>query len=218
MLILGLVTGIGELVTRKGNGNVLGDRTIPQWLAAHRTPALTTWSGVFTTLGGTVCIVSVAAASCLVILGVTRRWRPVVFLLVLLAGELALFLAAGSVVRRPRPAGVTHLDHHLPTSAYPSGHEAATCCLYIGLAVLVIGAARGWWRWLFLVPAVAFPALVALSRMYRGEHHPTDIAGSLIFAALWLPAAAWLIEPNAIAPDPVGDGDQSTEAEARAPR
>jgi membrane-associated phospholipid phosphatase len=41
------------------------------------------------------------------------------------------------------------------------------------------------------------PILVALSRLYRGEHHPTDILGSLIFAALWLTATCWLIKPNA---------------------
>jgi undecaprenyl-diphosphatase len=101
------------------------------------------------------------------------------------------------VVKRPRPEGVTHLDSHLPTSAYPSGHEAATACLYIAIAILVIGHARGWWRWLFLIPAIAMPVLVALSRMYRGEHHPTDILGSLVFAALWLTATSWLIRPNA---------------------
>jgi undecaprenyl-diphosphatase len=131
-----------------------------------------------------------------VFLAVTRHWRPVIFIAVLMFGELGAFLAAAAVVKRPRPA-VTHLDHHLPTSAYPSGHEAATACLYIAIAILVIGHARGWWRWLFLVPAVAMPVLVALSRMYRGEHHPTDILGSLIFAALWLTATSVLIRPNA---------------------
>jgi len=65
------------------------------------------------------------------------------------------------------------------------------------VAILVIGHARGWWRWLFLIPAVAMPVLVAISRMYRGEHHPTDILGSLLFAALWLTAAYLLIRPNA---------------------
>jgi undecaprenyl-diphosphatase len=40
------------------------------------------------------------------------------------------------------------------------------------------------------------PVLVALSRMYRGEHHPTDIAGSLLFSALWLTATSLLIRPN----------------------
>ncbi len=195
ILILGVITGIGELITRSGNGNILGDRAVPRWLAAHRTPGLTSWSLVFTTLGGTIAILAVAVLACLVFLGITRRWRPVAYVGTLMIGELAMFVTAAAVVKRPRPA-VSHLDHHLPTSAYPSGHEAATCCLYIGLAILVIGHARGWWRWLFLLPAAAFPVLVAASRMYRGEHHPTDVLASMGFAALWVTAATLLIRPN----------------------
>jgi undecaprenyl-diphosphatase len=196
VLILGLVVGVGELVTKDGNGNVLGDRTIPHWFAAHRTPGWTLWSKVFTTLGATQAILIVALATCVVFLALTRRWRPVVFIATVMFGELAAFLVAAAVVKRPRP-DVTHLDQHLPTSAYPSGHEAATCCLYVAVAILVIGHARGWWRWLFLLPAIAMPVLVAVSRMYRGEHHPTDIAGSLLFSALWLTATSLLIRPNA---------------------
>jgi undecaprenyl-diphosphatase len=196
VLILGTVVGLGELITKHGNGNVLGDRTIPHWLAAHRTPGLTRWSLIFSTLGAAQAILIVALAACVVFLAITRRWRPVIFIATLMVGEFAAFLTAAAVVRRPRP-DVTHLDHHLPTSAYPSGHTAATCCLYAGVAILVIGHARGWWRWLFLVPAIAMPALVALSRIYRGEHHPTDVLGSFVFAALWLTATAVLIKPNA---------------------
>jgi undecaprenyl-diphosphatase len=196
VLILGIIVGIGELITKDGNGNVLGDRTIPRSFAAHRTPGLTRWSLVFTTVGETAAILVVALATCVIFLSITRRWRPVVFLATLMAGELGAFLIAAAVVRRPRP-DVTHLDHGLPTSSYPSGHTAATCCLYIGIAILVIGHARGWWRWLFLVPAIVLPVLVALSRMYRGEHHPTDVLASLLLSALWLTATSLLIKPNA---------------------
>jgi undecaprenyl-diphosphatase len=195
VLIVGIVIGAGELVVRYGNGNVLGDETIPHWFAAHRTAARNGWSQVFSTLGATQAILIVSVATCVVFLAVTRRWRPVVFVATLMFGELAAFLAAAAVVRRPRP-DVSHLDHHLPTSAYPSGHTAATTCLYLALAILVIGHARGWWRWLFLIPAIAMPALVALSRMYRGEHHPTDVLGSLLFAALWVSAVTLLVKPN----------------------
>ena len=200
VLILGIIVGIGELVTKDGNGNVLGDRTIPHWFAAHRTPGWTHWSLIFSTLGATQAILIVALATCVVFLAVTRRWRPVVFVAAVMLGELATFLAAAAVVKRPRP-DVTQLDQHLPTSAYPSGHEAATCCLYIAIAILVIGHARGWWRWLFLVPAIAMPVLVALSRLYRGEHHPTDLLASLLFSALWLTAASVLIKPNSARKD-----------------
>jgi undecaprenyl-diphosphatase len=195
VLILGIIVGIGELITKDGNGNVLGDRTIPHWFAAHRTAGWTRWSLIFSTLGATQAILIAALVTCVVFLAVTRRWRPVIFVATVMFGELAAFLAAAAVVKRPRP-GVTQLDQHLPTSAYPSGHEAATCCLYVAVAILVIGHARGWWRWLFLIPAIAMPVLVALSRMYRGEHHPTDILASLLFSALWLTATALLIKPN----------------------
>jgi undecaprenyl-diphosphatase len=195
VLILGIIVGIGELITKDGNGNVLGDRTIPHWFAAHRAAGWTHWSLIFSTLGATQAILIVALATCVVFLAVTRRWRPVAFVATVMFGELGAFLAAAAVVKRPRPS-VTQLDQHLPTSAYPSGHEAATCCLYIAVAILVIGHARGWWRWLFLIPAIAMPVLVALSRMYRGEHHPTDILASLLFAALWLTATTLLIKPN----------------------
>jgi undecaprenyl-diphosphatase len=211
VLILGAIIGIGELITRAGNGNQLGDRTVPRWLAAHRTPDLTRWSLIFTTLGGTIAISAVAALTCLVFLGITRRWRPVVYLVALMLGELAMFVTAADVVNRPRPP-VTHLDHRLPTSAYPSGHVAATCCVYIGLAILVIGQARGWWRWLFLLPAVALPVLVAASRMYRGEHHPTDVLASVLFAAIWIPAVTLLVRPHSANQRP----DSSTSS-GRAP-
>jgi membrane-associated phospholipid phosphatase len=40
------------------------------------------------------------------------------------------------------------------------------------------------------------PVMIAVARMYRGEHHPTDILASVLFAALWLTAATLLIQPN----------------------
>lgn len=210
LLILGIVTGFGELVTRYGNGNVADDHTLPHWLAAHRTPTWTHWSEVFSTLGATQAVLIIAIATCVVAVAVTRRWRPVLFIATLMIGELGLFLVAAAIVKRPRP-DVKNLDAHLPTSAFPSGHVAATCCIYIGVAILVMGHATGWWRRLFLIPAIAMPILVASSRMYRGEHHPTDVIGSAIFAALWIPALYLLIRPNGATParDAVAAGQQA---------
>jgi undecaprenyl-diphosphatase len=197
VLIVGVLTGIGKLLmlSKHGNGNILGDHTIPHWFAAHRTPGLTSWSGTFSTLGATQAILIVGVVTCVAFLAVTRHWRPAAFVAVVMFGELGAFLAIAAVVKRARP-DVSHLDTNLPTSAFPSGHEAATTCLYVAIAILVIGHFRGWWRWLFLIPAIAMPVLVALSRLYRGEHHPTDLLASLLFAGLWLTAATLLIKPN----------------------
>jgi len=124
----------------------------------------------------------------------------VAFLAVVMFGELGAFLTIASIVQRPRPA-VPHLDSNLPTSAFPSGHMAATTCLYVGIAILVIGHARGWWRYLFLIPAIVMPLLIATARLYRGEHHPTDLLASVLFAGLWLTATTMLIKPNTDALD-----------------
>lgn len=196
MLILGTVIGLGELFVHHTNGNFLGDRAIPRWFTAHRTPELDRVSNVLSQLGATQAILFISIATAVVALAVLRRWWPVAFVATLMAGELATFLIAAAVVKRPRPE-TTQLDPHLPTSAFPSGHVAATLCCYIAVAILVIGHTRGWWRWLFLLPAVAMPIMVAVSRLYRGEHHPTDVLGSLVFAAAWIPATYLLIRPPA---------------------
>jgi undecaprenyl-diphosphatase len=197
VLIVGALAGIGKLImiTHNGNGNLLGDHAIPHWFAAHRTPSLTNWSLIASNLGATQDILIVSVAACVVFIAVTRHWRPVIFLAAVMFGELAAFLLIAAIVQRPRP-DVPNLDSHLPTSAFPSGHMAATTCLYVGIAILVFGHARGWWRYLFLIPAIGMPVLIAVSRMYRGEHHPTDILASVLFAALWLTAATMLIKPN----------------------
>ncbi len=198
VLILGVITGAGELIVRYGGGNFLDDTTIPAWFAAHRTTEETTVSTIFTRIGSTDYILAAACVAAIVILAIVRRWRPAAFLATVMVGELGVFLISADVIMRPRPM-VPHLDGHAPpTSSYPSGHTAATSCLYIAIAILVIGLAKGWWRWLFLIPAIALPVLVATSRMYRGEHHPTDVLGSLILAALWLTATTRLIRPAAV--------------------
>jgi membrane-associated phospholipid phosphatase len=50
------------------------------------------------------------------------------------------------------------------------------------------------------------PVLIAIARMYRGEHHPTDILASVLFAALWLTAATLLIQPGQDGRDRAGRG------------
>jgi undecaprenyl-diphosphatase len=48
--------------------------------------------------------------------------------------------------------------------------------------------------------AVLMPLLVALSRLYRGEHHPTDIAGGVLLAVAWLAATVLFVRPNTDVP------------------
>jgi undecaprenyl-diphosphatase len=184
---------------RDGNGNVLWDSTIPHWFAAHRSDALGHVSIVGSEVGNTHAILAIGLVIGAVSLAAIRRWRPVIFLLTVMFGELTLFLASAAIVGRARP-DVENMDGPMPTSSFPSGHVAATILIWATAAVLIVPRTRAWWRWMLPVLAVAMPLWVAVSRMYRGMHHPTDILGSMVLSALWLSAVYWLVKPNADLP------------------
>jgi undecaprenyl-diphosphatase len=197
VLVFGVLCGIGVPLARyrHGNGDILGDFTIPHWLAAHRSGGLNDVSQLGSTAGNTHVILFVGLIAGAIALAGIRRWRPVVFLVATMFGELTLFLASAAVSGRERP-NVSHLDGQLPTSSFPSGHIAATICLYAAIAVLVVPRTRAWWRWLFIAVAVLMPLWVASSRVYRGMHHPTDALGSVVLAACWVAAMVYFVRPN----------------------
>ena len=198
VLIGGAMFAIGRLITSHPPAF---DEAVPRWLAAHRTPGLTTFSYLLSQAGSTHWILAIGLVIAPLALALIGRWRPAVFVAVAMAGELGLFVSVATIVHRVRPL-VTHLDGQLPTTSFPSGHTAATTCLYGALAILVVPRTRGLWRWLAIAAAVLMPALVAWSRMYRGEHHPLDVAGGVLLAVLWLAAVTFAVRPNADLSEP----------------
>jgi undecaprenyl-diphosphatase len=192
LALAGALYGLGVLIT--AHPPVL-DEAVPRWLAEHRTARLTALSELCSQTGGTRWIVAVAALAAPLAIALTHRWRPGTFLVVVMLGEGGLFLVLTTAVGRVRPL-VSHLDGGLPTSSYPSGHVAAALCLYGALAVLLVPRLDGWRRWPAVLLAALVPALVGLSRMYRGEHHPLDLFGSLLLAAAWLAIVTVVVHPN----------------------
>jgi undecaprenyl-diphosphatase len=70
----------------------------------------------------------------------------------------------------------------LPVSAsYPSGHTAASIAVYCGLALLLTSRITNRTaRIAIWAVAILIPVFVAFSRMYRGMHHPLDVAGGVV--------------------------------------
>jgi undecaprenyl-diphosphatase len=75
-----------------------------------------------------------------------------------------------------------HRLENLPVDAsYPSGHTAASIAVYCGLALLLTSRIRNRTAQVAIwVVAILIPVFVAFSRMYRGMHHPLDIAGGVV--------------------------------------
>jgi undecaprenyl-diphosphatase len=215
VLIFGALYVFGEVVSYHAGGTFVDalDTDVPKWFEAHRTAQLNGLSYAWSKAGDTHAILLVSLVVCPLAVALWRRWRPVLFVVLAMFGELTLFLASAAAVGRPRPEA-SHLDGDLPTSSFPSGHIAATMCLYVSIALLLIPRLRHWTRWLALVPAIVMPIGVATSRMYRGMHHPSDVAGALLLTVLWLGLLYWVIRPNAdiaagnrVDAGELGDGD-----------
>jgi undecaprenyl-diphosphatase len=198
VLIFGTLYALGYALTRWTPGTWLGrfDDGVPRWLQTFRSAGLDHLSYVWSKAGDTHAILAVSLVFCPLALALWRQWRPVVFLALTMIGELTLFLCSAAAVGRPRPA-VEQLDGQMPTSSFPSGHIAATLCLWTAIAILATPRIRQWWRWVFPALAVIMPVGVALSRMYRGEHHPTDALGAVLLTALWVGVLSWTLRPNA---------------------
>ncbi|MGW4698839.1 diacylglycerol kinase family protein [Streptomyces sp. NPDC004285] len=168
-------------------------------LAAHRTPLATALTDGVSLLAGTGSVITLTALCAAVLLLVPRvpRWREAAFLAFAVAAQSAVFLFVTLVVERERP-DVPHLDPAPPTSSFPSGHVGSSVALFGGLAVLASRRLHGVRRRVVVTLLLVIPLLVAASRVYRGMHHPSDVAGGLLNGActLALAKAALLSHPR----------------------
>lgn len=154
------------------------DDHVNSWFAGHRTPTWTDLSAAFSLVADTLGVIVVAVLVTVVLL-VRRSARLALLLLVAMSTELAVFLSTTYLVARPRPA-VPRVGSTPSTFSWPSGHVAATVVLYGGIAVLImIATPRILPRLIAWTFAAMLTLAVALSRVYRGEHHPTDTLAGL---------------------------------------
>jgi len=180
-VIAALSIGLGLIVSRvlePISGIGTPDEHVNTWLAAHRTPGRTEASLIGSIVAGGVVLPIIVGAIALVCL-VLKKWRIAAFAVFALAVESATYRATTLVIHSHRPR-VVRMEHLPVNASYPSGHTAASLAVYGGLALLltsrITNTAFRVLAWTFVLAMVTF---VASSRMYRGMHHPLDIAGGL---------------------------------------
>ncbi|MFE9396256.1 diacylglycerol kinase family protein [Streptomyces flavidovirens] len=184
-----LMVGAGLLITGPAAARwpLSAEGDVNAWFAGHRTGPATSASEWLTLIASTEGVIGVTLVCvvALVVLPRVPRWREAVFLGASVAAQSALFLLITLCVERPRPV-VSHLDPAPPTSSFPSGHVGASVALYGGLATLAVTRLRGPWRYVAAAALLVVPPAVAVSRLYRGMHHPSDVAGGLVNGACTL--------------------------------
>jgi membrane-associated phospholipid phosphatase len=147
------------------------DPTGPRELIDRVTEPLSWYSGVPQTIAN-------GALWCGVTWLLTRDRRSAVAPAAALALETACFVASAALVGRPRPKGVWRPEQPHATSSFPSGHTAAAFALHATLADLLDRHAVRGARVLGPLLRYGIPGGIAVSRIYRGQHHISDtVAG-----------------------------------------
>ena len=182
VVLAGLSILAGLLVTDvllHSGGIGSADESFVRSLASERSATLNDASVVGSTIGGAPLLPILVGLVALVC-AFRRKWLLAGFAVFVLAVESATYRVSSLVVPRHRPH--VHRLEDLPVNAsYPSGHTAASIAVYVGLVLLLTSRITS--RAVRVVAwtlAVLLPVFVAFSRMYRGMHHPLDVAGGLL--------------------------------------
>jgi undecaprenyl-diphosphatase len=196
-----VLLAVGGLLTHVLDGSVgRWDLSVNRWFVAHRDDTGNAMSGGVTFLLDTFPVIGVAVIA-IALFCWRRRFRAACVIGIGLVLEITVFLSVTFVVARPRP-DVARLSSTPMTSSFPSGHTAAAVVLYGGIALGVhCCTRRRMIRAAFWMLAAVAVLAVAVSRVYRGMHHPTDVAVGALFGAvcLWF---AWQATQRYLAPAP----------------
>lgn len=159
------------------------DALVTPLLHGLSNPALDGIMGAFTEVGSTVVVVPLLAVA-LAVLAWRRHRREALFLVVAMAGSLALNQSLKLIFHRPRPQ--LAWAQVQPEYSFPSGHAMNSLVLYVALALIA------WRLWgqragvIAVVLAAGLALLVGTSRIYLGYHYFTDVAGGFLAGAVWL--------------------------------
>ena len=180
-VLLAVMIGLGLLITKvmMHVWPFTVEDSVNREFERDRTHEVSMVSLIFSTLASTPAVIAVTVLAAIALRLVLKRWRESIFLCAAVTAQALVFFLTTLMIDRPRP-DVDHMDVSPPTSSFPSGHTSASVALYVGLAVILFRAADPTWlkraAWLL----VLVPVGVALTRMYRGMHHPSDVTASFL--------------------------------------
>ena len=177
LLLAATMISLGFLLTKvllTNDAILRADARFPEWLESQRTAFWTDASYVGSLIGDAPILVPIVVGVALA-LALNRRWRTASFIAQAGMVEFSTYGLTVLFVSRQRP-DVVHLDKLNNFHSFPSGHTAASTAIYVSLGLLLAAHFKALpLRIVIWAVAGSLPIIVALSRIYRGEHHPLDV-------------------------------------------
>lgn len=113
-------------------------------------------------------------------------WPELAMVVIAWAGEGSLWLLVAPYFHRARPVFDVPVWHHMTAPSFPSGHTMASVMCYGLLAYLIVPWIRpGWGKAAVIALAVLMILFVGFSRVFIGDHYPTDVLAGLALGIAW---------------------------------
>ena len=167
LLILGILAKT-RVVTRH---DLHLDRTV----AGIRFPIATDAALGLTASAGELVGVAVLLVGLAVLVVRRRRWDAA-RLAAAVGGAWALGIVMKSLIDRGRPPASIWLLAPDSSAGFPSGHDTTACAMILVAFLVLRGTGRI--RVAAVLAATVFAIAVGASRIYLGDHYPTDVLGS----------------------------------------
>ena len=187
--VIGAAAGLLVINLYDDSGLHRREIQLVQWLESNRTSFWNGLSYLASAVGHTRVLIVVVTAFTIFALWYWRRATEAVLVLAAVNIQGSIFWTISRFIDRERPP-VEPLDSWLvsnngTSNSFPSGHTGGATAFCLALAVVIaINLDNRRARVIILTTGTLAAVAVAISRVYRGMHYPTDVAVALIIGAV----------------------------------
>jgi undecaprenyl-diphosphatase len=115
-----------------------------------------------------------------------RYWTELFMVVITWGGESGMWLVTSNYFARARPVFDTPVWHQMTAPGFPSGHSFAAVLCYGFLAYLLVPKMPSrFWKFAVIALALLIILYVGFSRVFVGDHYPSDILAGYALGVAW---------------------------------
>ncbi|MEO8391617.1 MAG: phosphatase PAP2 family protein [Chloroflexota bacterium] len=115
-----------------------------------------------------------------------RYWTELFMVVITWGGESGIWIVTSNYFARARPVFAVPVWHQMTAPGFPSGHCFAAVLCYGFLAYLLVPRLSSrFWKFVVVALALLIVLYIGFSRVFVGDHFPSDILAGYALGIAW---------------------------------